>query len=182
MSEKKRSFANSTPIIETATKTSSKLSKPGNNSSTTIATKFRGGAAALETSLKTYETTSKVLNDMVETECKKELDALKRAEEAFQAKLQAVSTSAAFREKEEELHNSSDEMATQFRKVERDIQKSFDDIMHDPKLDAASKRNHVAELTGSIESHYRGMAAKYPAATRAHMLGRLASVAQLSLR
>ena len=130
---------------------------------------FRG-QETLEDTIKRYDEHINKMNEYVQTECKDQIAAMKKAQADLENKIKAVMTQDDMKRLEENAQREGDKMNTQMRRMQRELQRMEDDIYEDTSMDAHTREVKLNTLHKAAVSQYGRLSEKYPAAMRAQLL------------
>lgn len=106
-------------------------------------------------------------------ECKDEIDALKDAQRKCQEKMDKVMRSEKIKALEQSMFEEEEKTNKYVRRVQRELDKMYDDIDFDPSLTEDEKKRQRNTLAITARDKFSELHQKYPAAMKAQMLANL---------
>ena len=123
--------------------------------------------------MRRYDQNITKMNDFVQSECKEQIEEMKRAQAALEKKIESVMKLDEMKAMEKNAFEASDAMNMQMRRMHREFQRMEDDIYEDTKLDTETRDLKLHTLQQAALSQYNTLSEKYPAAMRAQMLSNI---------
>ena len=127
----------------------------------------------LEKHMKKWDETIHKSQNILETECKEEIAALKEAQKKYQEKIQAVLQSEQMKKMESQLFEAEEKTNKYVRRMQREFDHMLDEVEFDKKLSQDEKNTKQAALAKTAREEFVRLNNKYPAAMKAHVLSNL---------
>lgn len=111
--------------------------------------------------------------NILQTECQEEIEALKKAQRKYQEKIQSVMRSQKMKDMESRLFEAEEKTNQYVRRMQREFDQMLDEVEFDPKLSKDEKNKEQAALAKTARDEFVRLNDKYPAAMKAHVLSNL---------
>ena len=133
---------------------------------------FRG-TDTLDDTIRRYDESITKMNDYIQSACQSELDAMKLAQTNLERKMKEVMGHKKLKTMEENAQIQGDEMNTQMRRMQRELQRMEDDIYDDRGLSERDRQQKMHSLHKAAISQYKDFSERYPSAMRAQLLSNM---------